>query len=196
MLRIISVLALVFILGSFVYAEKYKTTVRGYFSLTNGSLVVKNQFDVRALELAFIFNNFGLGTKGIRFYNNGTFDEDSIEMAAFIAPAYIYYVPFGSHRKTGDITPMIMQFYAGFSAWGFQRGMLIDIGVGFTYYLFSLRFGYNAIRADSRIFFNVEDEGFPDWQINRQGFYLAIDLFPGFWISLKSKSEEKQGINH
>ncbi len=196
MMKRISILASVFILGSFVYAEKYKTTVRGYFSLANGSLVVEKQLDFRGLELAFIFKNFGIGTKGIRFYNNGTFDGDSIEMAAFIAPAYIYYVPFGSHRRTGDITPMIMQLYAGFSAWGLQRGMLIDIGAGFTYYLFSLRFGYNAIRTDSRLFFDVEDEGFVDWQIERQGFYLAIDLFPGFWISLKSKADKEQKPNY
>lgn len=181
------VILLISATASFVCGDSYRTTVRGYFSLANGSVVVKEQFDFRALEFAFVFNKFGLGTKSIRFYNNGTFDGDSIEMAAFIAPVYLYCVPFGSHRRTGDITPMIMQIYAGFSAWGLQRGMLIDIGTGFTYYLFSIRFGYFSIRTDSRIFFEVDDEGFQDWEIKRQGFYLAIDLFPGFWVSLKSK---------
>lgn len=170
--------------------NEYKTTWRGYFNLAGLSITVPEHLDARTLEFAFVYRSFGLGTKGFRLYNNFNLG-DSVELAGFIAPAYLYYVPFGSHRKTGDITPMVMYLYAGLCAWGLKQGMLVDFGLGFNYYLISLRIGYNGIRTESRIFFDVDDPGFNDWPISWRSFYISFDLFPGFWISLKSKLSGK-----
>lgn len=178
---------LVFSITGLCFAESYRTLWRGYFNIANASIDIPEHLDGRAVELAIIHKSFGIGTKGFRLYNNGTFDGDSIDLAGFIAPVYLYGIPFASHRRTGDITPMVSYFYAGFCPWGFQRGMLLDLGFGFTYYLFSFRIGYNRIKADSRIFFDVEEQGFVDWPIDWGSFYISLDLFPGFWISLKSK---------
>lgn len=158
----------------------------GYFNLVNVSILIFGHLDARAPEIAIIYKSFGIGTKGFRLYNNGTFDVDSMELAGFIAPVYLYGIPFAGNRKTGEIIPMVSYLYAGFCPWGLQKGMLVDLGMGFTYYLFSLRFGYNRIKTDSRIFFNIEED-FNDRPIDWRSFYLSLDLFPGFWISLKSK---------
>ncbi len=65
--------------------------------------------------------------------------------------------------------------------------MLIDFGIGITYYFLSFRFGFNALRTDSRLFFDVDDPGFNDFPINWKSFYLSFDLFPGYWLALKAK---------
>jgi len=171
------------------YAQKYRTTWRLFFNPTGASVTAPGHLDARVLEFAFIYKFIGLGTKGFRLYNNANFSSDSVELAGFIAPAYIYIVPLGAHRKALEITPWVMYLYSGFSGWGFKQGMLVDFGIGFTHYFFSFRFGYNAISTESRLFFNVDDPGFHDFPINWRSFYISFDIFPGYWMSLKAKSD-------
>ncbi|MEO0184989.1 MAG: hypothetical protein ABIL22_09410 [candidate division WOR-3 bacterium] len=170
-----------------VIAQKYETTWRLFFNPTGASGVAPGHIDYRIGDVAVIHKFFGLGTKGFRVIHNGDFSSDSVALAGFIAPAYIYFVPFAAHRKSLEITPWVTYLYAGFSAWGFQNGMLIDFGVGVTHYFLSFRIGYNALRTDSRLFFNVDDPGFNDFPIDWKSVYLSLDLFPGYWLSLKAK---------
>jgi hypothetical protein len=180
-----------FIFFSIGHSQKYTTTWRLFFNPTGGSIVVPSHLDARALEFAIVYRFIGLGTKGFRLYNNMNFTADSVELAGFVAPAYLYIVPFGAHRKALEITPWITYLYAGLSAWGFKQGMLIDFGFGLTHYFLSLRIGYNAVRTESRLFFNVDDPGFRDFPINWRSFYISFDLFPGYWLSLKARLKDE-----
>ncbi|MGB9721352.1 MAG: hypothetical protein ACPL28_07755 [bacterium] len=176
------------------YAQRYYTIWRLFFNPTGASAVAPGHIDYRVMEFAVIHKFIGLGTKGFRVIHNGDFSSDSVALAGFIAPAYIYFVPFAAHRKSLEITPWITYLYSGFSAWGFKNGMLIDFGVGVTHYFLSFRVGYNAIRTESRLFFNVDEEGFNDFPINWKGIYISFDLFPGYWLSLKAKRIEEPRI--
>ncbi|MCX7995616.1 MAG: hypothetical protein N3A65_07605 [candidate division WOR-3 bacterium] len=186
MKRILIVLALIFSVKN-ADAQKYYTTWRLFFNPTGASAVAPGHIDYRVVDLAVVYKNFGVGTKGFRVIHNADFSSDSVALAGFIAPAYIYFVPFAAHRKSFEITPWVTYMYAGFSAWGFKNGMLIDFGAGVTHYFLSFRLGFNALRTDSRLFFNIDDPGFNDFPINWKSIYLSFDLFPGYWMSLKAK---------
>ncbi|MEO0136895.1 MAG: hypothetical protein ABIL40_00170 [candidate division WOR-3 bacterium] len=175
---------LIFCIG---YAQKYYTTWRLFFNPTGASAVAPGHIDYRIGDIAVIYKFFGLGTKGFRVIHNADFSSDSVALAGFVAPAYIYFVPFAAHRKSLEITPWVTYLYSGFSTWGFQNGMLIDFGVGVTHYFLSFRIGFNALKTDSRLFFDVDDPGFNDFPINWKSIYLSFDLFPGYWLSLKAK---------
>jgi len=186
---------LFFIFCSIAYPQKYTTTWRLFFNPTGASVVASGHIDYRIADLAVVHKFFGVGTKGFRVIHNANFSSDSVALAGFVAPAYIYIVPFGAHRKSFEITPWVTYLYSGFSAWGFQNGMLIDFGVGVNWYFLSFRIGYNAIRTDSRLFFDVDDPGFNDFPINWKSFYLSFDLFPGYWLSLKARKIEEYRIH-
>ncbi len=172
------------------YAQKYHTTWRLFFNPIGASGIVPGHIDYRIVDLAVVYKYFGLGTKGFRVIHNGDFSSDSVALAGFIAPLYIYFVPFAAQRKSFEITPLVTYLYSGLSGWGFQNGMLIDFGVGVTLYFLSFRIGFNALRTESRLFFDVDDPGFNDFPINWKSVYLSLDLFPGYWMSLKAKKIE------
>lgn len=172
------------------FTQKYDTTWRLFFNPAGVSAVGPGHIDYRVLDFAVIHKFIGLGAKGFRVIHNADFSSDSVALAGFIAPAYIYFVPFAAHRKSFEITPWVTYLYAGFSAWGLKNGMLIDFGAGVTYYFLSFRIGFNALRTESRLFFDVDDPGFNDFPINWKSVYLSFDLFPGYWLSLKAKKIE------
>uniref|UniRef100_A0A7C4TC78 DUF3575 domain-containing protein n=1 Tax=candidate division WOR-3 bacterium TaxID=2052148 RepID=A0A7C4TC78_UNCW3 len=171
-------------------AQRYTTTWRLFFNPTGASFTLPKHLDARVQEFALVYKFIGLGTKGFRVYHNVNFTGDSVELAGFIAPVYLYIVPIGAHRKALDITPWIIYLYSGFSSWGFQEGKLLDLGFGLTHYFLSFRTGYNSIRTKSRLFFNIDNPRFNDFPINYRSFYISIDLFPGYWLSLKARSSK------
>ncbi|MEO0136861.1 MAG: hypothetical protein ABIL40_11795 [candidate division WOR-3 bacterium] len=157
-------------------AQKYETTLRLFFNPTGGIVVLPKYMDYRISDLAIVYKAIGLDTRGFRVIHNANFTSDGLALTGFIAPAYIYFVPWSAQRKSFEIIPLSFYLYSGMSAWGFKEETLIDLAIGITHYFLSLRMGFNAVRAESRLFFNVDDPGFNDFSINWKSFYLAFDF--------------------
>ena len=179
--------------GGCAHGTKYRTTWRGYFDVYGNSAAVPFQFEGHLLRFAFAHKDIGIGSSGFKLYAKDMFGsdisfKDDHKFVGFFAPIYLYYIPIASHRNTGDVTPLVCYSYLGGCFWGLKQAKLFDLGIGFNYYFFDLRAGYNAISAESRNFFASSDwEEFDDYPVSWESFYLSVNLSPGLWLSLKSK---------
>lgn len=171
------------------FGEGCRTISRYYFDIYGLSASYPVQFEGHGSKVAFTYKGFGLGTSAFKVYAKDIFGENSDSLRnliGFIAPAYLYCTPLGSHRETGEVTPFVLYSYIGWCAWGLKQAKLIDLGFGLHYHIIELGVGYNSIKAENRYFFKGSDdpENYPGkWS----GFYISVNLSSGPWFALKSK---------
>ncbi len=180
--------------GSIAYlahGEDYNTIWRGYIDVYGTSASVPLQFEAHALRLAATYKGIGIGTSAFKLYAKdllGSDFESEHKFIAFFAPVYVYYIPFATDRRTGDITPLVFYSYLGGSAWGLKQAKFIDLGIGFNYYLLDLRVGFNGIKAESRNCFYELDVN-DDYPVSWNKLYISANLSTGYWLAIKSKQK-------
>jgi hypothetical protein len=148
------------------------------------------KFEAQSGSFALTYKGFGLGTTVFDLHAWDMFEdfENNHKMLAVFAPATIYYVPWASHRRAHEITPVVFNFHATLCFWGPKNTKLMDFGFGFQYYQFQLGAGFKSLKSDSRNFFVPESEtGFNDYPVNNGSFYVSINITPGIWEALSSK---------
>lgn len=184
---------------------KYSTELRLYSDVYGTNMALNAPFDIHICKFILAYKFIGLGTPGFRIYAKDlSFDStfaDSFKMAAFIAPIYLYYIPFASNRPTGDVTPFASYVYLGFSGWGMNSGKLFDVGIGASCYVWDLNIGFNTVSAEGRDPLNIlknededeEEDDFEDYPISWSGIYVSLTLSTGHWLSAwaKKKSANK-----
>lgn len=134
------------------YITEYGTAMRFFIDIYGHGTALPLQFEGHVLRLAVVFSGIGVGTSGFKVYGKDLFDDfkSNHMFVAYWLLLYIYYIPFSSKQKTGDVIPLVAYSYLGVSAWGLEKAKFLDFGLGFNCYLFDFRAGYNTIKADSR----------------------------------------------
>jgi hypothetical protein len=148
------------------------------------------KFEAQGGSFALTYKGFGLGTTVFDLHAWDLFKnfDSTHKFIAVIAPATIYYIPWASHRRSKEITPVVFNFHATACFWGLKNTKLLDFGFGFQYYLFQFGAGYKSIRSESRNFFVPESEtGFHDYPVRNNTFYISLNITPGLWEALGSK---------
>lgn len=171
-------------------AEIIRTEWRGYEQSIGLIASFPVKFEAQVGSFALTYKGFGIGTTAFDLHAWDLFDDfdNNHKMIAVFAPAYLYYIPWASHRRSKEITPVVFNFHAGVCFWGPKSTSLLDIGFGFQYYLLQFGAGYKSIRSESRNFFVPESEtGFNDYPVRNNTFYISINLTPGIWVALGSK---------
>jgi len=188
-----AVLLTLCVFGILSGADIIRTEWRGYEQILgmNASFPVK--FELQFTTFALTYKGFGIGITGVDLYAWDMFDDfsDNHKIVAAIAPLYIYYIPWASHRPTRDITPTVFNIHVGVGFWGMKKTSLLDIGIGFQYYLFQFGAGYKSIGSESRNPFVPENAtDFHDYPVHNNTLYISINLTPGIWVALGSKGSK------
>jgi len=148
------------------------------------------KFEAQSGSFALTYKGFGIGTTVFDLHAWDLFEnfDSTHKFIAVFAPATIYYIPWASHRKTREITPVVFNFHTTLCFWGPKSTSLMDFGIGLQYYNFQLGAGFKSIKSESRNFFVPESEtGFNNYPVNNGSFYVSVNITPGIWEALGSK---------
>lgn len=148
------------------------------------------KFEAQSGSFAVTYKGIGLGTTAFDIHAWDMFSNfsDSSKIVAVFAPATLYYIPWASHRRSKEITPVVFNIHTTLCFWGPKSTKLMDFGIGFQYYNFQFGAGFKSINSASRNFF-VPDSGndFQDYPVSNGSFYISLNITPGIWEALSSK---------
>lgn len=172
-------------------AARPRTTWRCYFGFYGNTAALPLRFETDAVKFILAYRGIGIGSSVAQVHAIDMTGGDFLDNHKFTlswAPTYLYYIPFASHRRLGDVTPLVTCAFIGGSAWGMSNAKLFDVGLACTLYLLDFRVGYGSITASSRNPFmtteNFEDAKLHDYPVRHRAFYASIGLSTGFWLSL------------
>lgn len=167
------------------------TIWRFYHQPTGLNAYFPVKFEAQAFTFGLNYHGLGFRVTGFDLYAWDLFDDfdQNHKFIGVIAPVYLQWLAVSSNRPKGDILPLVFQIYAGASFWGLEKSRLLDFGVGFQYYMFSLSAGFKSIKADSRNFFVGDDNtNFHDYPVSAGNVYVSLNLTPGMWTAMKTNT--------